>query len=68
MKIKINNQFKEIDQSVTVLALLKELFPTIQNYGVAVAINQQIIEKSVWETLFLQENDEIMLIKATQGG
>ena len=36
--------------------------------GVAVAVNDSVIPKSDWETHIIQSNDNILIIKATQGG
>jgi sulfur carrier protein len=36
--------------------------------GIAVAINEKIISKNQWESHFLTSGDQIIIIKATQGG
>lgn len=36
--------------------------------GVAIAVNGVVIPKSQWDTFSLNDNDRILLIKATQGG
>lgn len=36
--------------------------------GVAVAVNDSVIPKSNWKTHIIQSNDNILIIKATQGG
>ncbi|WP_200978475.1 sulfur carrier protein ThiS [Echinicola sp. 20G] len=36
--------------------------------GVAVAVNHEVIPKSQWDVFQLKENDNILIIKATQGG
>lgn len=36
--------------------------------GIAIAVNQQVISKSQWDDFKLKENDEVLIIKATQGG
>ncbi|AWW28680.1 thiamine biosynthesis protein ThiS [Echinicola strongylocentroti] len=36
--------------------------------GMAVAVNDQVIPKSNWDNYHLSENDQILIIKATQGG
>lgn len=36
--------------------------------GVAVAVNDSVIPKSNWEAHIIQSNDNILIIKATQGG
>lgn len=36
--------------------------------GIAVAINQEVVAFDQWEQTPLQENDQILIITATQGG
>jgi sulfur carrier protein len=36
--------------------------------GIAIAVNQQIIPKSQWNTHSIKHGDQLTLIKATQGG
>lgn len=68
MELKINNQTKQFaPESLTVQALLDLEIPNKQN-GIAVAINNTVIPKSNWNTHPLNENDEILIISATQGG
>ncbi|WP_137403563.1 sulfur carrier protein ThiS [Echinicola rosea] len=38
------------------------------NRGMALAVNDQVIPKSDWDHYQLSENDQILIIKATQGG
>lgn len=40
----------------------------IETKGIAVAVNEIIIFKSQWDSHRLKHGDEIMVIKATQGG
>ena len=36
--------------------------------GIAIAVNENIIPKNEWDKYILQENDNVLLIRATQGG
>lgn len=36
--------------------------------GIAVAVNEEIIPKTNWDTYQVQDNDNILIITATQGG
>ncbi len=67
MKIKYNNQQIEIDDK---LMLSTFVFSQIgeKTNGVAVAVNNSVIPKTNWEVVEIQPNDNILLIKATQGG
>ena len=64
--VKINDhehQFAEATPLSTAIASIK-----IEQKGIAIAINQNIITKSEWANTPLRDNDNILIIKATQGG
>lgn len=68
MKLIVNNQNKQYEQAtISVQELLDMEFPNRQN-GIAVAIDNEIIPKSNWETTTIQENADVLIITATQGG
>jgi sulfur carrier protein len=68
MELKINNQTKHFPlDSLTVQALLDLEIPEKQN-GIAVAINSTVIPKTNWNSHFIKETDDILIISATQGG
>ncbi|AWK14774.1 sulfur carrier protein ThiS [Candidatus Fukatsuia symbiotica] len=66
MKITLNDQPIELEAAMTIDALLRQLRRHQQ--GHALAINQNIIPRSHWETHLLQESDEILLFQAIAGG
>ncbi|MEI6865640.1 sulfur carrier protein ThiS [Flavicella sp.] len=66
MNIRVNNIQKKISQNTSVEDLL-ELLNHTQN-GIAVAINEEIVLKDNWSFSNLKENDEVLIIQATQGG
>jgi sulfur carrier protein len=68
MEIIINGQSKEIPEQCSVQHLVSSLFPGPPAKGIAVAINQSVVPGSEWATHLLHSNDQVMLIKATQGG
>ena len=67
MKIKFNNQFVELEADAKLTDFLHSV-NMLTATGLAVAVNQKVISKSNWVDHSLTENDEIMIIKATQGG
>ncbi|PKB16235.1 sulfur carrier protein ThiS [Flavobacterium sp. 5] len=68
MELKINNQTKQFaTDSLTVQTLLDLEIPDKQN-GIALAINNTVIPKSDWNSHFIKETDDILIISATQGG
>ncbi len=64
--INVNNEVKEVN-SKTSIELLLQILQQNEN-GIAVAINNHIITKSDWKKTILKENDNVLLIQATQGG
>ena len=67
MEIQHNNQSKEIAPCISIQQLLDEVVGQKQK-GIAVAINNSVVPKAVWDNHILQANDNILIIKAAQGG
>ncbi|MCU7548116.1 sulfur carrier protein ThiS [Chitinophagaceae bacterium LB-8] len=67
MEIQLNNQPKKISPHSSVQQLLDEVVGEKQK-GIAIAINNTVIPKSAWTQHLIQSNDNILIIKATQGG
>jgi sulfur carrier protein len=67
MTISLNNQTQEIEAQ-TVLSELVFLHVGEKQHGIAVAINGEVKPRSIWTECSLNENDDILIIKATQGG
>lgn len=44
------------------------LLPHLPAKGIAVALNQNIVAKSRWSEHVIRPGDQVMIIKATQGG
>ena len=67
MTITLNNQITEIEPHSTLASLVLQHVGEKQN-GIAVAVNNAVIPKSNWESTTVNNQDEILIIKATQGG
>jgi sulfur carrier protein len=67
MHITFNNSSQQIEDSSTVLHLLETLVGQ-KLQGVAVAINQTIVPKAKWQETTLKPDDNVLVIKAAQGG
>ena len=67
MTITINNKQVEV---VAQEVLQQIVFDQVGENpkGIAVAINGQVIPKDSWSETSINENDELLIIKATQGG
>ncbi len=67
MEVTINNQNYQLNESCSIEQMLTAVISTEAN-GIAIAVNQTIIPKSVWDTYLLNPGDQVIVIKATQGG
>ncbi len=67
MEVSVNQQHYSVPQQCNVQALLCDVLSQ-STHGLAVAVNQTIVPKTQWETHLLLPGDEIIIIKATQGG
>lgn len=66
MLVFINQEPKEITQQTTLSEVVEQF--AASPLGIAVAINLSVVPKSQWASTFLNPNDTILIIKATQGG
>jgi sulfur carrier protein len=67
MEINFNNQVMTIEESST-LSSFVALQVGENTKGLAVAINEFVVPKSEWDKTTLNQNDQVLIIKATQGG
>jgi len=67
MEITINNQNHSLNEACSIEQLFAKVL-LLDTDGLAIAVNQTIIPKSGWTTHLLNPGDQIILIKATQGG
>ena len=66
MKVQVNNKEVEIYSASTLTQLITKL--ELPSQGIAVAINNKMIPRTEWECFSLQENDNLVIIKAACGG
>jgi sulfur carrier protein len=67
MEITVNQQIFEVEDLCSVHDMLA-LISDVPDKGIAIAINQTIISKADWPFHMMQPGDQVMIIKATQGG
>ena len=67
MEITVNNKPFTLIGAFSITRLLLDVLQ-IPATGIAVAVNQTIVSKSVWSDYLLKPGDQLVLIKATQGG
>ena len=65
MKLKVND--KEVETVATTLSLFSQE-QNLPTTGIAVAVNNRMIPRTEWDSLTLNEDDNILIIKAVCGG
>ena len=66
MKVQVNNKEVEMTPASTLTQLAAQLELPAQ--GIAIAVNNKMIPRSEWAKFALQENDNLVVIKAACGG
>jgi len=67
MHIFLNSKENVVENNSTLQMTLEK--NNITDFrGIAIAVNDSVIPKSEWIEHQLQENDRILIIRATQGG
>lgn len=66
IKLWVNENSMEINNDFNLLQLLHHIKSPQE--GIAVAVNNSIISKNSWASKTLYENDNVLIIQATQGG
>ncbi len=68
MQIKVNNQNYKIEETqISIEDLLRQL-EKANVTGIAVAVNDEVIAKNEWKDYLLKEQDDLLIVTATQGG
>ncbi len=68
MQIRLNGKEKSIEAQINICDLLIELELDPEQSGIAVAINREVIPKTLWKETEICENSEVEIIRAVQGG
>ncbi|MBE7689718.1 sulfur carrier protein ThiS [Tenacibaculum piscium] len=64
--IKVNQKDHQILENLTLQEFVEYL--NIPTNGIAIAVNSSVVKKTAWSLKLLQHNDDILIIKSTQGG
>lgn len=67
MEVTINNQNYLLNEACSIAQMLAVVLFS-ETDGLAIAVNQTIIPKSSWVEHTLKSGDQVIIIKATQGG
>jgi sulfur carrier protein len=65
--VTVNDKTYPLEKAQNLADLLKHLDIPLGK-GIAVAVNEMVIPKALWTEFIINQNDKIILIKATQGG
>lgn len=66
ISIRINKEQHPFPQASSLEDMLHSL--DLGKEGIAIAVNQQVVKRSEWADWVLENDDEVLIIKATQGG
>lgn len=67
MKVSINSKEYELPDNSTINQALKSIdFSDVS--GTAIAINSEVVPRNQWGIKKIENNDRILVIRATQGG
>lgn len=64
--IKVNQKDHQVLENLTLQEFVEYL--KIQTNGIAIAINCSVVKREDWSLKLLQNNDDILIIRSTQGG
>lgn len=68
MKIRINGEDRRVTADLTLHELLIEMELDPTHPGIAVAVNREVVPKAEWTQKAIDENSEVEIIRAVQGG
>jgi len=66
LTIEVNNIKYDFNTNASLKDVVDEL--KIHQHGIALAINQSIIQKHKWASTKIKNGDSLLIIKSTQGG
>ena len=66
LELTVNGEKRKINKSQNLADLVKEL--DIQAPNFAMALNQQVVPRSKYESTVIKENDQIEIVHAVGGG
>ncbi len=68
MKIYVNGEQETVDKNITLEDFLKTKRISKEDKGVAIALNDDVVPKSEWGSIKLEEGARIEIVRAVQGG
>jgi sulfur carrier protein len=66
MRLMVNGDSREVAGDQTVALLVATI--TVERRGVAVAVNGEVVPRSLWAEASLRDGDRVEVLSAAQGG
>jgi len=66
--ITVNGEKRPFDVTVNIARILEELGIQVDQQGVAVAVNSEIVSRADWPSAVISSGDQIEVVRAIQGG
>ena len=67
-KIILNGQETEVQEGISLLSILEQLKLPSLKFGIAAALNSEVVDSENWETTKVRNGDSVEVIRAFQGG
>jgi sulfur carrier protein len=68
MRIYLNGEELEVPEGITISELIKSLNIQMREVGFAVAVNEEVVPKSNYESYKLSEGDRVEIVHLVGGG
>jgi sulfur carrier protein len=68
MKIYLNGEELEVPEGITLAELIKSLNIRVREVGFAVAVNEEVVPKSKYESHKLSDGDRVEIVHLVGGG
>lgn len=66
MNVMVNGEAHELDAGITVGGLVAVWAPSPK--GLAVAVNEEVVPRSMWDDVELRPDDRVEVLTASRGG
>ena len=67
MNLTVNGRHRDLPEGVTVADVVSQLVGD-RTAGTAAAVNSEVVPRSTWRTVSLQDGDEVEVLTAVAGG
>ncbi len=67
-QITLNGKALTLEREMTIIELLRQQNISPDEKGIAIAINEAVINRRAWERVRIKANDRVEIVRATQGG